>query len=205
MSLEEYETFKIIILGNLSVGKTSILLRYVNDKFKENILSTIGVDFMDKLVDLGHKKINLQIWDTSGQEQYKSLAANFLRDTDGVFLVFDLTNDKSFDHIKTWLNDIKDYNEEVKIIILGNKFDLSDKRKISNDVINNFVKKHNFKYFETSAKEGTNIKEAFKAMIDLFMEKKSIQTTYSKLNRGNLSISVASTVKKKKPCCASNS
>ncbi len=201
MSLEDCEIFKVILLGDMSVGKTSILLRYVENKFKENIISTIGVDFRDKIIDYGDTKIALKIWDTSGQEKYESLAQHFLRDTDGAFLVFDLTEKSSFEHIKKWLTDINDSNENVKIIILGNKSDLKDKRVVAEDIAINFAQKHNFKYFETSAKDDTNINEAFKAMADSFMENRTINRAESKHHKGSISIKKGDVNKKKKSCC----
>ena len=201
MSLEDCEIFKVILLGDMSVGKTSILLRYVENKFKENIISTIGVDFLDKIIDYGDTKIALKIWDTSGQEKYESIAQNFLRDTDGAFLVFDLTEKSSFDHIKKWLNEINDSNENVKIIILGNKSDLKDKRVVAEDIAINFAQKHNFKYFETSAKDNTNINEAFKALADSFMENRTINRAESKHHKGSISIKKGDVNKKKKSCC----
>ena len=204
MSLEDCEIFKVILLGDMSVGKTSILLRYVENQFKENIISTIGVDFMDKIIDYGDTKIALKIWDTSGQEKYESIAQNFLRDTDGAFLVFDLTEKSSFERIKQWLNEITIFhetNENVKIIILGNKSDLKDKRVVAEDIAINFAQKHNFKYFETSAKDNTNINEAFKAMADSFMENRTINRADSKHNKGNISVKKGEVNKKKKSCC----
>ena len=204
MADEEYQTFKILLLGDLCVGKTSILLKYVENKFEESILSTIGVDYMDKIINYGHEKVKLQIWDTSGQEKFKSIATNFLRTTDGAFLVFDITQRITFDNIKKWLNDVKENNEEVKIIILGNKSDLKDNREVKQDYINTFLEKNNFKYFETSAKNGTYIEEAFKAMADLLMENETREKINNKRKRGNSILSknsVISTDEKKKSCC----
>ena len=197
---EELIIYKILLLGDICVGKTSILLKYVQDKFSEVAISTIGVDFMDKIINNGNKKIKLQIWDTSGQEKYKSIAANFLRNADGVFLVFDLTQKSSFEHVKKWLNDVNDYNEEVKIILLGNKNDL-EKREVNNDTADKYANNHNFQYFETSAKNGTNINEAFKAMVNLLYGEETRERTNSARSRGNSVLSKNNTSKKKKTCC----
>ena len=199
MNDEKIENFKILLLGESSVGKTCILLKYVEGTFRQNIFSTIGVDFMEKIIDYGDTKAHLQIWDTSGQEKYKSIGLNFLRNADGVILVFDLTQKDTFEQMKQWLNDVNEICDDVKIIILGNKSDLKDERKVEEESAKNFAEKLNYKYFETSAKEGTNIENAFKAMADLLMDPQTREIINNKRHRGNSVLTKKNNIKK--GCC----
>ncbi len=204
MSQSYQGSFKLILLGESSVGKTSIIKRLTTNEFSDISISTMGNNFTEKILEINDIKIKFEIWDTSGQEKFKSIATNFLRTTDGAFLVFDITQRITFDNIKKWLNDVKENNEEVKIIILGNKSDLKHNREVKQDSINAFLEKNNFKYFETSAKNGTYIEEAFKAMADLLMENETREKINNKRKRGNSILSknsIISTDEKKKSCC----
>ena len=196
---------KLLLLGDSLVGKTSILVKYINDKFDSSSISTIGVDYMDKIIDYKNIKIKLQIWDTSGQEKFRSITKNFYRNTDGLFVVFDLTKKESYDHVKIWINDAKSHNESIKPILLGNKSDLSDERKVGNETATNFANKNNLKYLETSAKNGNNINEAFDAIVDLLLNGKSEKEILDEYIKPNCNISVQSDnnekKKIKKGCC----
>ena len=154
---------------------------------------------MEKIIDYGDTKAHLQIWDTSGQEKYKSIGLNFLRNADGVILVFDLTQKDTFEQMKQWLNDVNEICDDVKIIILGNKSDLKDERKVEEESAKNFAEKLNYKYFETSAKEGTNIENAFKAMADLLMDPQTREIINNKRHRGNSVLTKKNNIKK--GCC----
>ena len=154
---------------------------------------------MEKIIDYGDTKAHLQIWDTSGQEKYKSIGLNFLRNADGVILVFDLTQKDTFEQMKKWLNDVNEICDDVKIIILGNKSDLKDERKVEEESAKNFAEKLNYKYFETSAKEGTNIENAFKAMADLLMDPQTREIINNKRHRGNSVLTKKNNIKK--GCC----
>ena len=154
---------------------------------------------MEKIIDYGDTKAHLQIWDTSGQEKYKSIGLNFLRNADGVILVFDLTQKDTFEQMKQWLNDVNEICDDVKIIILGNKSDLKDERKVEEEIANNFAEKLNYKYFETSAKEGTNIENAFKAMADLLMDPQTREIINNKRHRSNSVLTKKNNIKK--GCC----
>ena len=154
---------------------------------------------LQKIIDYGDTKAHLQIWDTSGQEKYKSIGLNFLRNADGVILVFDLTQKDTFEQMKQWLNDVNGICDDVKIIILGNKSDLKDERKVEEESAKNFAEKLNYKYFETSAKEGTNIENAFKAMADLLMDPQTREIINNKRHRGNSVLTKKNNIKK--GCC----
>ena len=190
--------------GNSSVGKTSLLLRYCGKKFNEDQISTIGVDFVDKTITYRDMKINLHIWDTSGQERFRSLAQNFYRNADGIMFVFDLECPDSFEDIRHWLNETEEYSQDFKKILVGNKMDLE--HKVNRDRIDPFADKRNIKYFETSAKEGTNVNEVFESLVEEILGNKTEEEIKRMFNLDKqkfvtqLSKPAPTEVKKKK-CC----
>ncbi len=195
---------KLLLLGDSSVGKTSILLEYISNKFDDSSISTVGVDYMDKIIDYNKFKIKLQIWDTSGEEKFRTITKNFYRNADGLLVVFDLTNTASYDHISIWINEAKENNDKLKTILIGNKLDLKDERIVAIDVAKQFAEKNNLKYIETSAKDGTNINESFQAIIDLLFDGKSSEEILHEFTKQDSSLSVVDDsmeVKKKKACC----
>ena len=195
---------KLLLLGDSSVGKTSILLKYISNKFDESSISTVGVDYMDKIIDYNKFKIKLQIWDTSGEEKFRTITKNFYRNADGLLVVFDLTKKESYDHIKSWINEAKENNDKLKTILIGNKLDLKDERIVAIDVAKQFAEKNNLKYIETSAKDGTNINESFQAIIDLLFDGKSSEEILHEFTKQDSSLSVVDDsmeIKKKKACC----
>ena len=195
---------KLLLLGDSSVGKTSILLKYISNKFDESSISTVGVDYMDKIIDYNKFKIKLQIWDTSGEEKFRTITKNFYRNADGLLVVFDLTKKESYDHIRSWINEAKENNDKLKTILIGNKLDLKDERIVTNEVAKQFAEKNNLKYIETSAKDGTNINESFQAIIDLLFDGKSSEEILHEFTKQDSSLSVVDDsmeVKKKKACC----
>ena len=195
---------KLLLLGDSSVGKTSILNKYISNKFDESSISTVGVDYMDKIIDYNKFKIKLQIWDTSGEEKFRTITKNFYRNADGLLVVFDLTKKESYDHIRSWINEAKENNDKLKTILIGNKLDLKDERIVAIDVAKQFAEKNNLKYIETSAKDGTNINESFQAIIDLLFDGKSSEEILHEFTKQDSSLSVVDDsmeVKKKKSCC----
>ncbi|KAH0792444.1 Rab GTPase [Histomonas meleagridis] len=164
-------TIKILLVGDSSVGKTCILLRYSENKFQEAFLSTIGLDFKVKRMVIDEKPIKLQVWDTAGQEQYRTITKSFLRGADGILLVFDLTNQTSFDMVNEWMNSIKENaSSTVDIFLVGNKCDLE--KVVTEDMINEFKRTNNVPYFETSARSGLGIQETFLEMAKVIKKRK---------------------------------
>lgn len=156
--------FKIIIIGDSSSGKSSLLLKLVNGTFDEKHKVTIGVDFKAKHVLVDDKILKLKIWDTAGQERFRSVIRSYYHGTNGIVLVFDLTDRDSFNNLHNWMNDINDLIiENTSIILIGNKCDLTSYKTISQNEINDFIKKYNcnISYFECSSKLGTGIDKAF--------------------------------------------
>ena len=162
---------KIILLGDSAVGKTSIIGRYVNNSFDGTYKCTIQVEKTVKVLNEDENtSIRLNIWDTVGQEKYKALTRQYYHDSDGAFIVFDLTSRESFDNIKNWINDLKSYgSEDTNIIILGNKSDEKNKREISEEEIKNQLN-NDYIYLDVSAKTGNNISLAFDKLKKLIME-----------------------------------
>ena len=199
---------KILLIGDSTVGKTSILFRYINDEFPECYMSTIGVEYKIKALIINGKKVNLRIWDTSGQERYRSITQNFYRNANGILFVFDITNKESFNNIKIWLTDSENCETKVTKILIGNKIDLKDERKVDMEAIEKFAEKKEMKYFETSAKEGINIDEIFRELAEQILGNKTdeeINEEYKDINKNNNSLynlnNNKEELKKKRSCC----
>ena len=191
---------KLLLLGDSSVGKTSIIIKYISNKFMDTNIATLGVDYMDKTVDYNNLKVFLQIWDTSGEEKYRSITKSYYKNAEGLLVIFDITNEESFNHVKNWINEAKDNNSDIKIILIGNKLDFENERKVAQERALKFAENNSLQYFETSAKNGKNIHKSFKAMIDLILEGKSEQEILNELKKPQKTVSVNDD-KKKKSCC----
>ena len=159
---------KILTLGAQNVGKTNIILRYSENQFHEQINSTIGIDFKTKLIKKGNEIIKLSLYDTAGQERFNYLIKNYYKGTNGVLLVYDITNRDTFKKIDFWLNDLMENADNLDIlyiILIGNKNDLEEQRQVSFEEANNYANEKNLSYIEVSAKTGDNIKKLFDEMI----------------------------------------
>ena len=152
---------RLALLGDSAVGKTNMIIRFIDNAFSLNIPSTMGYDCKDKIISLGKKKVKVQIWDTAGQERYLSINKSFLQKLDGVILVYDITDLESFQNMKGWIDLVKDYKDKIPTIIVGNKTDKEDNRKVSEEEGENLAKENNVHFFETSALNGDNIEKAF--------------------------------------------
>ena len=159
----EYEyLFKILLIGNSNVGKSSLFLRFVDEIWKENFVPTIGVDFKIKSIKIDNKTIKLQIWDTAGQERFRSILSSYYKGANGILLLYDITNVNSFKSLSNWLIEIeKNSSKNVKKILIGNKCDLNELRKIPINKGKEFADTYNMKFIETSAKNNVNINECF--------------------------------------------
>ena len=188
-------TLKILLLGDSSVGKSSLMLRFTDNTFEENFGSTIGAEFKNKDIQINDEKIKLHILDTAGQERYRSVAKNFIRKVGGIIFVFDLSNNNSFENIKDWLMTADDANNNYQKILVGNKLDIPE-RKIDKERAEKLGEKYNMKYFETSAKEGTNVELIFKEIAELIISNKP-----EKEDNNNTSILSNQSNNSKKHCC----
>ena len=158
---ENREVIRITLLGNYEVGKTTLRNVFLDIDFSENILSTVGINKVDTKFKLNDgKEIKLIIWDTAGQERFHSIAITSVKNSQGIILVYDITNRKSFEDLNMWINDINNATDKASIILFGNKCDLQN-REVSKEEAEKFAKKNNIPYIETSAKLKLNINEGF--------------------------------------------
>ena len=163
---EKREIIRVTLLGDYKVGKTSLRNAFLNIDFIENSLSTVGINKINSKFELENgKEIKLIIWDTSGQERFHSISMSTIKNTQGIILVFDVTDRKSFDDLNNWLQSINNETNKVSIILFGNKCDLSN-RLVSKEEAENLAKKNNIPYIETSAKLKTNINEGFSIVVN---------------------------------------
>ena len=159
---------QLLIIGDSTVGKTSILYQYTNNQFLSQHLATVGIDYYNKDEMINDKLVRVKIWDTAGQERYKSLTSTFFRNAQGIILVYDVTNPETFDNLKYWIQSINSnlgVQSNVKKIIIGNKIDLP--REVSKDEAETLANEYGIKYFETSAKDNINIKESIKYCVEI--------------------------------------
>ena len=172
-------SFKILFLGSVGVGKTSIILRYVNDKIYKDQKSTIGIDYKTKTIEYKTKKINLKIFDTSGLERFKALARNYYQGSDGIIMVFDIKRKETFEDITYWMEEVTKTCDKNKIglVLVGNKNDGNmNERKTSKEEGIKVSDIYDFKYIETSALINDNIKECFDLLLHSIFEKRNIKT-----------------------------
>jgi len=154
---------KLLMIGDSGVGKTCLLLRYANDSFSPTFITTIGIDFKIKNIQLDGKRIKLQIWDTAGQERFRTITTSYFRGAQGILLVYDVTDRNSFTSIRNWVAQIQMHADvNVNKILIGNKCDVpADQRAISFEEGQNLAKEYNIHFFETSAKQDLNVEAAF--------------------------------------------
>ena len=163
--------FKLILIGNSGVGKSCILQRYMKHTFQETYKCTIGVDFLMKSLIRNGKTVKLQLWDTAGQEKYKSMVSSYYRGANVALIIFDLTNHISFDALPSWIeNYYKNGPEQKNIILIGNKKDLEVERQVTQEEAETFAETNNMIYFETSAKDGENIDYVFNYAAEKLLE-----------------------------------
>ena len=162
--------YKILMLGESQVGKTSLLLKYTDDVFKINMLPTFGLDVRYKYLQKDNNNIRLDLWDTAGQEKFRTMTQNYYKGSDGIILVYDISNESSFETLKNWMDDIKENSKnKIEVIIIGNKLDLE--RQVEKKRLEQFAEEYKVPYFETSAKTGEGVEESFNKLIDNLSKK----------------------------------
>ena len=162
----EYDyLFKLLLIGDSGVGKSCLLLRFADHTYTESYISTIGVDFKIRTIELDGKTIKLQIWDTAGQERFRTITSSYYRGAHGIIVVYDVTDLESFNNVKQWLNEIDRYAcENVNKLLVGNKCDLVSKKAVEYETAKEFADKLEIPFLETSAKAATNVEKAFLTM-----------------------------------------
>mmetsp|Transcript_985 Transcript_985/g.2264 ORF Transcript_985/g.2264 Transcript_985/m.2264 type:complete len:206 (+) Transcript_985:52-669(+) len=166
MANPEYDyLFKLLLIGNSGVGKSCLLLRFADNTYNETHISTIGVDFKIRTIDLEDKTVKLQIWDTAGQERFRTIAAAYYRGAHGIVIVYDVTDESSFENVKSWMDEISKYgSDKVSKLLVGNKSDLADRRAIPEEDGRKLAESLGMKFLETSAKTADRVEEAFLTM-----------------------------------------
>lgn len=156
---------KICLLGDGSVGKTSLVYRFIENRFSTDFKSTLGVNLLKKKIQLDNDTASVQIWDLGGQQAYKNLRKLYLEGSQGALVVFDKTNRSSFENLDDWINSFKDSQPEAPLVLIGNKNDLTDQIKISDTEALTFAESHGMKFISTSAKTGEKVEDAFESLI----------------------------------------
>ena len=199
----EYDyIYKILIIGDSGVGKSSILLNFTKNIFTDSFISTIGVDFKVKTISIEDKIVKLQIWDTAGQERFKTITSSYYRGGHGVIIVFDLTNRNSFENVSIWLNEIKSFNgNDIPKLLVGNKSDLKEEREVSKTEIEEFIEQNELSYLETSSKDSINIYNIFESISLDIKNKNIVPENFLKMHNIN-QIEDENKKKKQDTCCA---
>jgi Ras-related protein Rab-8A len=154
--------YKLLLIGNSGVGKSCTLLRFTDDSFTPSFITTIGIDFKIRTIEVDDKRIKLQVWDTAGQERFRTITTAYYRGAMGVIIVYDVTDRNSFDQVDSWYQNVEEYaRDKVSIVLIGNKCDLTDKRVITTDEGRRLAKRLGVNFFETSAKDKTGVDETF--------------------------------------------
>ena len=194
--------FKILIIGDSNVGKTSILLQYTSNFFQETHIATIGVEFKLKEITLDNIEYKLNIWDTAGQERFKAITKSFFKAADGIIFVYDITKKSTFTNIKNWFQDAESKTDDFKSIIVGNKIDLNDERTVTPEEGQNFANKKNCPFFESSAKDKINIDEIFLTLLkEILKNKKDVIDSKIKEEEKTINLDNNNIQKKTKKCC----
>ena len=167
MEDDNYEMmFKVVLVGDQFVGKTNIMSKYLKNEFHEDSKATVGVEFGSKQFNIDGHNIKAQIWDTAGQERYKAITSAYYKGAKGAFVVYDITNNTSFESIEKWINDLKGAaDKDLTIIVVGNKCDLEEKRQVTKEKGEEKANKLEVAFMETSAFSGENLDKAFELMI----------------------------------------
>ena len=188
--------YKILLLGDSEVGKSCFLMRYADNVFVDNYITTIGLDYKLKYIQLDSGQvIKVQLWDTAGQDRYRTIAKNYYKGSHGILLLYDVTKTSSFENIREWIKDIREeVYEKTIIFLIGNKIDIKDQIKIKTEEAQKLAEEFNIPFFEASAKSGENVDEIFKALY------KKISEVYVDIQQeGGTKLSKKN--KKSKKCC----
>ena len=207
---ESYEQlYKIIIIGDSGVGKSNILGRYLNNEFKQETKSTVGVEFGSKKLKVSGINVKLQIWDTAGQERYRAITSAYYKGSKGCFIVYDITSTQSFDDVEKWYEEIIKITEKgISLILVGNKSDLESERKVTVEMGQNKAKNLNCPFFETSALNNTHIDTVFQTISeDIYNKSKNEKSLddddddYDIVPKEEKIVTINTEKPKEKSCC----
>jgi len=192
--------FKLLLVGDSGSGKSSLLLRFADDNFTQTFISTIGVDFKIRTLEMDGKKIKMQIWDTAGQERFRTITQSYYRGAHGIFIVYDITDYDSFKNVQDWLREIDRYSSEAVVkLMVGNKCDLTDMRSVPTEEAKTFAEQIGVQFLETSAKDATNVDNAFMAMAAAIIKRQAAAAETITDATGGVDVQTES--EQKKGCC----
>jgi small GTP-binding protein len=207
MNTESYEfMFKVVLVGDMSVGKTNIIAKYLKNDFSEDYKTTIGVEFHSKIAKVEGHVVKAQIWDTCGQERFKSITDSYYRGAKGAFVVYDITRKNTFESVDSWISALRSAaDKNLNIIIIGNKSDLEDQRQVETEQGEEKAQNNEAAFMETSAYSGDNIDKAFDNMItDVYNKCKSEMLANVEIDIGkskDINLNQNKEDKKGKKCC----
>ena len=212
MSEEEQDNnyellYKIIIIGDTCVGKSNILSRYIKDEFREDSKSTVGVELGTKFLKIKGTGAKLQIWDTAGQERYRSITSSYYKGSHGCFVVYDITNETSFENVDKWFEQAqKEASKDISVILVGNKCDLENERKVSKEKGEEKARNFNCPFFETSALSKIKIDDIFNEMVNNIFErtggvKNEDDDDIEIINENDKGVNLNAQEQPKKGCC----
>ncbi|XP_044764230.1 ras-related protein Rab-35 [Coccinella septempunctata] len=193
--------FKLLIIGDSGVGKSSLLLRFADNTFTGNYITTIGVDFKIKTINIDGQKVKLQIWDTAGQERFRTITSTYYRGTHGVIVVYDVTNGESFANVKRWLHEIEQNCDVVNRVLVGNKNDTPERKVVLTEDAQRFADTMNIQLFETSAKDNMNVEDMFLAITRLVLRSKREMKERQNFTQGDTVNLRKNNKQGKKKCC----
>jgi small GTP-binding protein len=188
---------KLLLLGDQAVGKSSLILRYADNEFNLNIMGTAGVDLKRKNVMINQENVKVNIYDTAGHERFKQISKSQFKGSDGIIIIYDVTDKKSFDNVSIWMNHIKENSESgVEIMLVGNKIDRTSERQVQSDDGQALSQKYGVNFMETSAKTGDNVESTFMKLIQIIYNKHS---TNAKQNSDSTNLNTKK--KSNSKCC----
>lgn len=200
---EDYK-IKIIVVGDSGVGKTNLINRFASDKFDTNSKATIGVEFVYKTLKINKEVIKVEVWDTAGQERYRAITSSYYKGAKGAIIVYDLTNEDSFNNVESWMNEvIKKGQKDMQFLLLGNKKDLVNDRRVTEERGIEKARELNMHLFEASALEKTNVNEAFNYLMrEIYLEIRIQKNNENnELNIDQAGIALNINKNKKRKCC----
>ena len=194
---------KFLILGDITVGKTTLLLKYIDNFTPEIYISTLGVDYKTKNLVYNGTKVTLQIWDTAGQERYRVITKSFIKGTDGIIFMYDITQKESFINVKKWIEETEGENPgDVKKIIVGNKIDKEEDRQVTDEMKEKLNKEVDIDLIEVSAKKGIDVDKVFDILVEKILGNMTAEQILKKYGRSWTESTFSSHVdRKKKKCC----
>ncbi|NP_001306719.1 ras-related protein Rab-35-like [Bactrocera neohumeralis] len=193
--------FKLLIIGDSGVGKSSLLIRFSDDTFAGTYITTIGVDFKIRTVVIDGLRIKLQIWDTAGQERFRTITSTYYRGTHGVIIVYDVTNGESFANVRRWLDEIQNNCDVVNKVLVGNKNDDPDRKVVITEDAQRFARQMDIELFETSAKDNINVEEMFLAITRQVLQHK-LRNAQNEQQKDSITLKKQQKNKRKSKCCS---